>query len=86
MTSSKSDDYADFASIDINFGQTKHFLKVQWHSIKIDERSFMYKSLFENASFELLLLDVDEFSLFYSKSSQADIDVCFKVLKRAKRL
>ncbi len=80
-----SNDYDDVSSIDIDFGQTKHFLKVQWHSIKIDERSFLFKSLFESNSFEFLLFDMNEFSLFYSKNSQADIDVCFKVKKNGRR-
>ena len=63
----------------MDFELTKHFLKIVWQSIQIDNRTFLFKSIFELDNYEILLFDLDKFKLFYLKNNESEIRSLFKV-------
>jgi hypothetical protein len=63
----------------MDFESTKHFLKVEWQLIQIENRKFLFKSIFESNKYEILLFDLDAFKLFYLNNNESEIKNIFKV-------
>lgn len=68
----------DSSDID-QFEETKHLLKLNWNSLKIELKNLSFKSIFGNNSIEIMLFDLMEFKLYFFRNNQKEIMESFKV-------
>lgn len=64
---------SDFDKSDLE--ATKRLLKLNWNPLKIEDKSYSYKSIFgeENTAMQILLLDLNELKLFYLNETNDEI-------------
>ena len=58
--------------------ESKNLLKLNWNALKIDGKSFSFKSNFSESSIELLLFDLNSLSLYFFKQDKEQITESFK--------
>lgn len=63
-----------------DFRLTQNLLNQNWNQLRIDDTNYSFKCLFTDNAYEILIFDLNDMSLYFTKKNENEILELLKVM------